>query len=141
MTGAVGPSIGLKDILHQLVDYVTENFYPEVMIMLVSVDINIYINIHVDCMHINVCIIYKYMWIVNICCIIYMWYWMMSIKHASQGLFLPHDHHFNICKLQVWGLRTADLYYSLEHLLLLLQHFTHPLQHFICPLQHSIHPL
>jgi len=25
----VGPSVGLTDILHQLMDYVTENFYPE----------------------------------------------------------------------------------------------------------------
>ena len=30
VTGRVGPSVGLTDILHQLVDYVTENFYPEV---------------------------------------------------------------------------------------------------------------
>ncbi len=29
-TGRTGPSVGLTDILHQLVDYVIENFYPEV---------------------------------------------------------------------------------------------------------------
>lgn len=28
----MGPSVGLTDLLHQLVDYVTENFYPEVII-------------------------------------------------------------------------------------------------------------
>ena len=30
LTGRAGPSVGLTDILNQLVDYVIENFYPEV---------------------------------------------------------------------------------------------------------------
>ena len=30
MSGRQGPSVGLTDLLHQLVDYVTLNFYPEV---------------------------------------------------------------------------------------------------------------
>ena len=31
LTGRMGPSVGLKDLLFQLVDYVTETFYPEVL--------------------------------------------------------------------------------------------------------------
>ena len=30
MTGRVGPSVGRTDILHQLLDYTTSTFYPEV---------------------------------------------------------------------------------------------------------------
>ena len=30
VTGRVGPSVGRMDILHQLLDYVTSTFYPEV---------------------------------------------------------------------------------------------------------------
>jgi hypothetical protein len=30
VTGRVGPSVGRVDILHQLLDYVTSTFYPEV---------------------------------------------------------------------------------------------------------------
>ena len=30
VTGRVGPSVGRVDILHQMLDYVTVSFYPEV---------------------------------------------------------------------------------------------------------------
>ena len=30
VTGRAGPSVGRVDILHQLLDYVTKTFYPEV---------------------------------------------------------------------------------------------------------------
>ena len=30
MTGRIGPSVGRTDILHQLLDYTTSTFYPEV---------------------------------------------------------------------------------------------------------------
>ena len=31
MTGRVGPSVGRVDILHQLLDYTTQSYYPEVL--------------------------------------------------------------------------------------------------------------
>ena len=32
MTGRSGPSVGRTDILHQLLDYTTSTFYPEVCV-------------------------------------------------------------------------------------------------------------
>ncbi len=32
VTGRAGPSVGREDILHQLLDYTTQNFYPEVCV-------------------------------------------------------------------------------------------------------------
>ena len=41
VTGRVGPSVGRMDILHQLLDYVTSTFYPEVRCVMNMHDIDI----------------------------------------------------------------------------------------------------
>ena len=41
VTGRVGPSVGRMDILHQLLDYVTSSFYPEVRYVMNMRDVHI----------------------------------------------------------------------------------------------------
>ena len=39
MTGRVGPSVGRNDVLEQLLDYTTANFFPQVVLPLLVVDL------------------------------------------------------------------------------------------------------
>ena len=36
-TGRVGPSVGRDDILHQLLDFVTQSYYPKVLAVYVCI--------------------------------------------------------------------------------------------------------
>ena len=45
VTGRVGPSVGWVDILHQLLDYVTKTFYPEVR--------HVYMNMYLQSLHLK----------------------------------------------------------------------------------------